>query len=393
MADLKSASAQGEHLYGDPINASTPIKMNNAKISDIKTLISAGINPVTGLPMKMGGPGGVPYKESVRKMLRIIDEQDAVNRYKWYNLPASITSQDLERLLYYRGQLAFFYMETTGEFFFMPYALDGGIDFYGRFNRIHPIPFAEGTTDEEKKRFADQRNFLSTLKLNCQYDVVLPEEWDETMMTTRCVLLHDYTKQLSQTVIPRAQLQDGVIDIMSDCIPFMRTALLNSTGIQGMRVQSEDEQSNVTAASALINRAALNGEKYIAVVGQMEFQDLTGGDVAKSEEFLLAMQALDNFRLSAYGIENGGLFEKKAHTLESEQAMNTGNTGIVYNDGLSIRQHFCDVVNSLFPGLAIWCMPSEQAMGVDTSGDGIVMDEQDQSGQAKGEQPEVMANE
>lgn len=363
--------------------------MGKPAMYDLQTFIQAGIDPKTGLPLKMGG-GHItgPYKESVRKMLRIIDEQDAVNRYEWYNLPANITSQDLERLLYYKGQLAFFYMESTGEFFFMPYALDGGIDFYGRFNRIHPIPFAEGTTDEEKKRFADQRNFLSTLKLNCQYDVVPIEEWDETMMTSRCVLLHDYTKQLSQTIIPRSQLQDGVIDIMSDCIPFMRTALLNSTGIQGMRVQSEDEQSNVTAASALINRAALNGEKYIAVVGQMEFQDLTGGDVAKSEEFLLAMQALDNFRLSAYGIENGGLFEKKAHTLESEQAMNTGNTGIVYNDGLKIRQHFCDVANSLW-GTNIWCMPSEQAMGIDTSGDGIVMDEEDQSGAAPGEQPEV----
>lgn len=278
-------------------------------------------------------------------------------------------------------------MMPDGQFYFMPYALDGGIDFYGRFNSIHPVPFAEGTSDAEKKKFAEQRNYLSTIKLQCTYDVLLdmPTEKD---WKGRCVLLHDYTKQLAQTIIPRCQLNDGVIDIMSDCVPFMRTALLNSTGVMGMRVNSEDEQSNVHAASSLINRAALNGEKYIAIVGNIEFQDLTGGEVAKSEEFLLAMQALDNFRLSTYGIENGGLFEKKAHTLESEQAMNTGNTGIVYNDGLAIRQHFCDVVNSIW-GVGIWCMPSEQAMGVDTSGDGIVMDEEDQSGSAAGEQPEM----
>lgn len=365
-------------------------KVNNACLPDLQALIQAGIDPKTGLPIRFAN-GVCNYKASIKTNLRIIDEQDAVNRYVWYNLPCSLTSQELERMLYYKGQLAFFYMADANEFYFMPYALDGGIDFYGRFNRIHPVPFAEGTSDEEKKKFAQQRNYLSTLKLNCKYDVNL-DSVDEEMLTKSCVLLHDYTKQLSQTVIPRQQLQEGVIDIMSDCIPFMRTALLNSTGVQGMRVNSQDEQSNVTAASSLINKAALNGEKYVAIIGNIDFQDLTGGEVAKSEEFLLAMQALDNFRLSTYGIENGGLFEKKAHTLESEQAMNTGNTGIVYNDGLKIRQHFCDVVNSIW-GLGIWCMPSEQAMGIDMSGDGIAMDEEDQSGTAQGEQPEEVVNE
>lgn len=361
---------------------------NNAAIYDLETLWAAGINPKTGLPVRMGSPGGSPLKEAIKKQLRIIDEEDAVNRYTWYNLPANMSSQELERLLYYKGQLAFFMMPTTGEYFFMPYALDGGIDFYGRFNRIHPVPFAEGTSDEEKRKFAEQRNLLSTLKLNCIYDTLLPEELMERINSDDCVLLHDYTKQLSQTIIPRQQLQEGIIDVMSDCIPFMRTAMLNSTGIQGMRVQSEDEQSNVTAASALINRAALNGEKYVAIIGNMEFQDLTGGDVAKSEEFLLALEALDNFRLSTYGIDNGGLFQKKAHMLQSEQDMAGGSVGLVYQDGLSIRQNFCDIVNSRW-GVGIWCEPNEQAANIDMNGDGMMMDEQDQSGSAPGQQPEV----
>lgn len=360
---------------------------NNATLPDFSTFWQAGIDPKTGLPVRMGGQGA-SLKEQVKAQIRITDEQDAVNRYTWYNLPANISSQELERMLYYKGQLAFFRMPTTGEFFFMPYALDGGLDFYGRFNRIHPIPFAEGTSDEEKKKFAEQRNFLSTLKLNCLYDVVLPEEWDPAMMDGCCVLLHDYTKQLSQTIIPRQRLQEGLIDVMSDTIPFMRTALLNSTGIMGMRVSSEDEQSNVAAASALINRAATLGEKYVAIVGQMEFQDLTGGDVAKSEEFLLALEALDNFRLATYGIDNGGVYQKKAHMLQSEQDAAGGAVGLVYQDGLSIRQRFCDIVNSNW-GTVIWCEPNEQAANIDINGDGMMMDEQDQSGTMKGQQPQV----
>lgn len=229
----------------------------------------------------------------------------------------------------------------------MPYALDGTIDFYGRFNRIHPVPMAEGTSEEEKKRFNQQRAYLSTLKLNVEYDVALPDDDVIDKMKNSCVLLHDYTKQLNQIITPRSQLQDCIIDVMADCIPFMHTALLNSTGVLGMRVGNPNESQAVIALSEFINKAALSGNKYVPIVGNIDFQELTGGDVAKSEEFLLAMQALDNFRLSTYGIENGGLFEKKAHTLESEQAMNTGNTGIVYNDGLSIRQNFCDIVNSI----------------------------------------------
>lgn len=377
MASINSATATSDKKEE---------KINNAAIWDIKTLIAAGINPVTGLPLRMGGVDDGARKENIKKALRIIDEQDAVNRYRWYNLPCSLSSQELERLIYYKGQLAFFYHEAADEFWFMPYALDGGIDFYGRYNRIHPIPFAEGTSDEEKRRFAEQRNYLSTLKLKCTYDVLVDEPTAEDI-TGRCVLLHDYTKQMSQNIIPRQQLQEGILDVMSDCIPFMRTALLNSTGVMGMRVQSEDEQSNVEAASKLIDRAAINGHKYVAVVGTTEFQDLTGGDVAKSEEFLLAMQALDNFRLSTYGIENGGLFEKKAHTLQSEQDMNTGNTGLVYTDGLLIRQHFCDIVNSIW-GLGIWCEAGETVTGADMDGDGMAIDEEDQSGTQEGEQPQ-----
>lgn len=382
MASINNATAQPKEQKAG--------KQNNAAIYDIRTLLAAGINPVTGLPTKLGNTVEGSQKAAVKRNLRILDEQDAVNRYTWYNLPLNMSSEDLERLLYYKGQLAFFYLEAVDEFYIMPYALDGGIDFYGRFLSVHPVPFAEGVSAADKQRIAEQRNYLSTLKLDCVYEVVDEEELSVELLTNSCVLLQDYTPQLSQTVTPRQELQDGVLDIMADLIPFMHTALLNSTGVQGMRVQTEDEQSNVTAASASITRAALNGEKYMAIVGSLDFQDLTGGEVGKAEEFLLAMQALDNLRLSFYGIDNGGLFEKKAHTLQSEQDMNRGNTGLVFNDGLARRQRFCDICNSIWD-LGMWCEPSEAVMGMDMNGNGIVADEQDQSGAMEGEQPQEVA--
>lgn len=360
---------------------------NNARLinEDVVGLYnSAGINPVTGQPTRVTDSRS-SLKNDIRKQLRIIDEQDAVNRYVWYNLPCELTGQELERMLYYKGQLAFFYFKDLDEFYFMPYALDGTIDFYGRFNTIHPIPMAEGTDDDTKAMVAKQAALLSTIKLDVLYDV--PLELDKSP-ENYCVLLHDYTKQLSQNILPRQQLQDGLLNVMSDMIPFMRTSLLNATGVSGMRVASEDDESNVKAANLTVDSAALNGQKWIPIIGNLEFQDLTQGSTAKGEEFLLAMQSLDNFRLSTYGLENGGLFEKKQYQNTMQTSLNgNGQVGNPLQDGLSIRQHFCDVVNSVF-GVGISCEISEVATGSDFNQDGAFIDEQDQSGTMVGQQPE-----
>ena len=149
-----------------------------------------------------------------------------------------------------------------------------------------------------------------------------------------------------------------------------------------MRVNSQDEYANVEAASRSINRAALEGKKWVPVVGNVDFQDLTGGEVAKAEEFLLAMQSLDNYRLSLYGLDNGGLFQKKSHMLEAEQKMNTGTTGLVLRDSLQCRQDACNIINSIW-GLDIWCEPSEVVLGMDTDGDMMIGSNEDMSSNQK----------
>lgn len=355
---------------------------NNAAIYDLQTLIQAGIDPKTGLPLKV--VNGLPskLKDGIKALFRIIDEQDAVTRYTWYNLPCNITSQELERLIYYKGQLAFFYCEPLDQFFFMPYALDGTIDFYGRYNRIHPVPMANGTTEEEKKLYGAQMDYLSTLKLDVLYDIPLgPVDPYKS-----CVLLHDYTKQMSQTVISRQVLNDPLLDVMSDTVPLMRTALFNSSGVLAMRVNSQDEQSNVKAANQAIDAAVLNGQRYIPVLGNIDFQELAGGETAKSEEFLMALQSLDNLRLSTHGLDSGGLFQKKSHMLESENSMNAGHARSALDDGLMIRQHMCDIANAIW-GIGMSCEISESALMMDKNMDGMAVDNQDMSG-VPGEQPQ-----
>ena len=358
-------------------NGNLKQKVNNACIPNVQPFIAAGFNPKTGLPMKYGGDPK-HLKEDVKKFLRLIDEQDAVNRYVWYNLPANITSQELERMLYYRGQLCFFYCKDLEEFYFMPYALDGTIDFYGRYNRIHPVPMTSGTDDKGNKAQAD---YLADLKLKCVYGIKMPEELDLKDLYNSTVLLHDYTKQLSQSILPRASINDPLLDVMADCVPFMRTSLLLGTGVKGVRVNDADQAESVADGGKALENAALTGNAFVPIIGNIEMQELTDGQVIKSEEYMLAMQSLDNLRLSGYGIDNGGLFEKKAHVLQSEADINGGPVGLVLQDGLSIRQNFCNIVNSIW-GIGIWCEPAENIIGADTDGDGLTYDRNDDGQQS-----------
>ena len=367
-------------------------------LPNLEPLIAAGIDPKTGLPMKATSSVPCSIKENIKRLIRIQDEQDAVNRYTWYNLPDGLNGQMIERMLYYNGQLCFFYFKEMNKFYFMPYALDGGIDFYGRYVGVHPIPFSGGTTDEEKAQASKQMSILSAKKLKPVYDVMLPEELFKSKgeaLYTSCVLLKDYTEQLAQTITPRQMLNDGIIDVEAECVPFMRTALLRATGVKGMRVGDQSEQSNVQAANDSMLDAALTGKVNIPIIGTVDFQELNDGQVGKADEFMMALQSLDNFRLSTYGLDNGGLFQKRQHMLQSEQEMNAaggGSVGLIMQDGLSIRQRFCDIVNSIW-GIGIWCDVSETVSGTDKNMDGELSDQKDQSGSMSGDQPQEVANE
>ena len=319
--------------------------MAKPNIPDIDTLIQAGINPKTGLPMKFGNRR-CTTKEDIKKLIRKNDEQIFCNKYVWYNLPCKLSSQELERMLYYKGQLAFFYLKDLDEFYFMPYALDGTIDFYGRYNTIHPVPMTSGTDDKAGKA---QAQYLSNIKLNCVYGAKPLEELKESDLTDSAVLLHDYTKQLSQTIIPTQQLNDAIIDIEAEIMPYLRTALLMGTGTKGMRVPDADAANEVFEASKSLIDSALSANPYAPMISNLEFQEMTDGTLTKSADYLQAMQAIDNFRLGLHGVPNGGLFDKSQYVNNEQTNMNLGgaDVSLTLMDGLAIRQNFCLICKSI----------------------------------------------
>ena len=195
------------------------------------------------------------------------------------------------------------------------------------------------------------------------------------------VILQDYTPQFNnRNGLPRYTIQDSLLDVMADCIPFLRTSLLLETGVTGVRVADGDQASEVIDAAASMYNNAMAGVPWIAMVGGLEFQQLTESVSGRAQDFLLAMQGLDNFRLSTYGIDNGGLFEKKAHTLQSEADMNGGPVGLVVQDKTTINQEFCNIVNSIWQ-VGMWYEPSETITKTDTNGDGVMYDRNDDGSQ------------
>ena len=239
-----------------------------------------------------------PLKEGMRQIFKDIDKQDAVNRYVWGNLPSGITGQLLEEVLYHRGQGAFFYLDTLNKFFFLPYALsakDGtGLDPYGRFLNITPLPLAGGTVDKD----GNAKPWLPGKVFDVAYDVILPEELTIDDLKNKAVLLQDYTPSaLTRTCTPRATKQEEIIDVMADTVPLLRTAMVNGVGVVGVKIQSADEDVNIQMANYQVQNAAINGTRYIGLLTKLDMEEMANASGAlDTENYMRALQSLDNLR-------------------------------------------------------------------------------------------------
>lgn len=332
---------------------------NNAKIVPRQLYTQAGLPvPHNGKYSEPAATvaGTNPLKEGIRQNYRDIDKAQALRRFEWHNLPDGITSELMETVLYYKGQGAFFYVEELEKFFFLPYTLSAengstGLDEYGRFKSISPIPLAGGAVDENGK----VKPLFPGRTYAVDYDVVLPEDLTYEHITEHAVIIRDYvTEGLSQFTVPREQKQEAIIDVMAECVPLMRTALVNGVGITGIKVHSQDEQVNVAAANDQIQNAAINGDRYVGIVNGLDMQEITDGrSTMLIDQYTRALASLDNIRVSAYGIPNGGVYEKAEHMLQDEQDLASGRNSLVFEDALSYREWGAAIINSIWD-LDIW---------------------------------------
>lgn len=306
---------------------------------DYALTIACGIDPKTGAPLKQKtiyDASRATIKRDIKMALRIADENDAVTRYKWGGLPMRLTSQDLERILYYRPQLALF--KINDRFVLSPFSGTGGLDEYGRFNKIKPVPF--NANDEIRAKLYGKLS----------YDAICVEKDIEGKNVDECaVIIKDYIPQQSwDTNIARAFIQEPFLDVMADCIPFMRTNLLASTGVKGVVVSDDDSGREVMNANQKLYNAGLSGDINIPITGTRQYEDLASTPAAKANEYLQAFQALDNVRKSMYGIKNGGAYKKSQYQNDQEQEINNASQSSAMDSGLELRRDFANLANKLW---------------------------------------------
>ena len=124
-------------------NKNVPIFVNKDLINLYK---QAGIDPATGRPLREQDICNL--KAKMIDLLSVKDLQTAVRRYVWYNLPNGLTGEELERMLYYKTQVSFFYSPINEKCYILPYALNGQIDCYGKYLGITPVCL--GSTEDGK---------------------------------------------------------------------------------------------------------------------------------------------------------------------------------------------------------------------------------------------------
>lgn len=355
--------------------------MSKARLPDIETLRAMGFNPA--MIDKMAGYASLVSCNRVadiKKILRKNDRQQFTRRYVWENLPNDLTGEFIERVLYYKYSGIFFYIPELNTFNFLPY-VGTGLDEKGRYTRCKPLPF---NGKSEKDADGEPQIYIPGLEFAPIYDITKTEPRIEVdyagnknaiiPQVNGCVILNSYGKGLSQRDIPEQALIDPLLDMMAEAMPMARTKLIAAAGTKGMRVSNEDEQSNVQAANLSLEQAALNGKRFIPIIGTTDFQEFADDTGAAAEIFMRYMTELDNLRLQSYGLKNNGLFEKEAYVNNTMAQNSQVNVGQIYQDGLKLRQDFCDFVNATW-GLGISCNASETVTNSDTNMDGEIVDD------------------
>lgn len=352
--------------------------MAGAYIPNLEPLYQLGIDPKTGLPMKfVCNAEEIP---NIRESLLTMDMDECINLGTWVGLPNGITGELIERILYLRGQGIFFYMHTNKTFYFLPFGVDGGVDVYGRYKGVRPLSFG-GSLDVK-----DDKIFINDLIKKPIWDIPYADDDILDLIKNGAVILTNRSRQLSQYVQPEYSIVQPVLDLMAEAYPMARTNLMANSGIKAWRINNTDENT-AEVANQNIKQAALTGRPFIGLVGTTDWQDLTTGSAMKSEEFLLYMQSLDNYRQHIHGIGDGAIFEKRERLLTAEAGMNQSNVSFILKDKMRVRQDFCDIVNAVW-GIGIEWIPDPSLIPMMQQPQNQIADGNLEQGGNENEQPE-----
>lgn len=299
--------------------------------------------------------------DSLFSIMRQQNMTETFERYMWINVPFGITADIIERLLFFRGKAVLYFNDKVKKFQFLPFALNGIIDEYGRFTRCNTLPFTGvDTSDDSKKKKAVQDLVYEELPL--VYDLPYSEELLSNIKKRQTVgiILNDSSLGISQQPIIRSNYVKPVLHLMATLMQIINTAMFGNADHNLIQVESESELDSINMQINAINFDILKGKRFTPIVGKLPITPLKTTNSSDLEGLWNTFNSLNNFLKSITGVANAGVFDKKAHLLQAEQSLNGSNADDIYYNGLRVRQEFCLMVQAYY-NYPIWCQ-SKRAM-------------------------------
>lgn len=279
---------------------------------------------------------------------------ETLERYMWVNLPFGLTQDLIERLLFFRGKGVLYFNDKIEKFQFLPFALNGYIDEYGRFLKCNTLPFTG--VDEEDKKEKNRQQPLVYENLEIVYDLPYNKELLEKAREKKTVgiILNDSSLAISQQPIIRSLYVRPILHLMATLMQIINTAMFGNADHNLIQVENEGELDSINAQISAINSDILHGKRFTPIVGKMPIIPIKTSNTANLEGLFGTFNSLTNFLKSITGVANAGVFDKKAHLLQEEQKLNGSNSDDIYYNGLRLRQEFCLMVQAYY-GYPIWC--------------------------------------
>lgn len=324
-----------------------------------------GFNPVA--------KGESRNKGKIRDLLYNKHFQEYMERYKWEGLPDELPSDIIERILFFRFKGMFF--KFNDKHYFLPFALKGTIDPYGRYESVVPTLFT-GQWDEEKGKFDDDMFLPSTVSeglFKVRYNLNGEQsEWDTVILT-------DQSLHISQDRVPAAFMISPLISQLTDILVLVNIDLMSSAKVYTIVAPDQETKTAIEQEMAELDDNIMNGKRFVVLTGSQaaKLDELQGSSAKDSARYFQTYQSLDNLRKEILGVEGGSTFQKMEHMTDNEVEVNASDNSVL-NNGLRMRQEFAELINHYFNlNVTVDCH--------DHSSEDIIGEESSQTGQLRGD--------
>jgi hypothetical protein len=281
-------------------------------------------------------------KNKLRKMLSHKHMIETIERFEWKNLPPELNADLVERVLYFRYKGALF--NYNDKYYFLPFALSGTIDPYGRYEEISPVLFTGqfDTKGTKKKETLFLPSTVSDVRFVVKYAL------NQEPSSHNAVILTDSSLEVSQDWEPMNTVITPLIDQQLDILVLLNIDLVTSAKVFYIVAKDENQKEAIEAEFEGLDRQILEGKRVVVLTSSMELKELQGNATKDSARYMQSFQSIDNLRKEIIGLDNGGQFQKMEHMTEMETSVNTASGSSVLENALRMRKEFCELANKFF---------------------------------------------